>query len=178
MNGVSRAPTRAILLHVPSPTDRTVVGSTYKTASPVAYSGAAWWGLKPRLAAADRRPCSNSSILPRRRAHSSKPAAPRTATNERSTRLTADVGSWTQISFMLGCDFWPTIIHVARLSHHLPIALCCCAPGSQEISIDCCTAGTQQQTRSSRVRWANDGRRTDGRPTVAQTLLPHTMRCQ
>ena len=29
------------------------------------------------------------------------------------------------------------------------LRVCCCAPGGQEISIDCCTAGAQQQWRRS-----------------------------
>jgi len=36
--------------------------------------------------------------------------------------------------------------------------VCCCGPGGQEISIDCCaTGGRQQLRRSSDVCWANAG---------------------
>ena len=51
---------------------------------------------------------------------------------------------------------WPSICLFIRvhLSCHLPATLCCCrfaavCPGGQEMSIDCCTAGAQQQRRHS-----------------------------
>jgi len=38
---------------------------------------------------------------------------------------------------------------IPSFSRRTPLQqVCCCGPGGQEIAIDCCTAGTQQQTQA------------------------------
>jgi len=51
-------------------------------------------------------------------------------------------------------DICPSVCLSVSVSQHGPIAanplmqICCCGPGGQEISIDCCTAGAKQRANA------------------------------
>ena len=58
------------------------------------------------------------------------------------------------ISHLLVLSATVSVCSSACLSEHVPTAanplvqVCCCGPGRQEISIDCCVAGARQQQRA------------------------------